>query len=77
MEFPLNLNQFYFNISYEYLNSLQNKQYNLEFRLVPILGYEFKNQNGLEIGIKFRSDFLPDDSSRNIFWVNSSYYLSF
>jgi hypothetical protein len=79
-ELPLNgqsvdPKEFYIKINNEYLNVFQNKDYDLELRLVPLLGYNFNDNNKLECGLDYRlSSFLNADS-RSSFWLSINWFI--
>lgn len=79
-EIPLNgqsvdPGEFYFKLNNEYLNSWQESEPDLEIRLVPLVGFVFKDSNKLEFGLDYRLSSFMDGSSRNSFWFNIGWYL--
>lgn len=70
-------NEFYLKINHEYLNSFQADEYDLEIRLVPVIGYKFLDKNKLEVGLDYRLSSLLNSPSRNRFWFSTSWYLAF
>lgn len=77
-EFPLKSqtiepNKFYLKINNEYLNIIQSNRYDLEIRLVPLLGYRFTNKNKLECGLDYRISNFLNDNSVNKLWLNINY----
>lgn len=68
--------EFYLKINHEYLNILQDGQYDLEIRLVPGLGYSFTDNNKLEAGLDYRADAFIREGSRHSFWFFLGWYLS-
>lgn len=68
--------EFYVKINNEYLNSLQGKTYDLEIRVVPLLGFGFTDSNKIELGIDYRADsFLNNRLSSNI-WLNINWFVT-
>jgi len=68
--------EFYLKINNEYLNSFENKDYDLEIRLVPMLGYQFSNTNKLEFGLDYRINAFLKGNTRHRFWLGVNWYLS-
>ena len=82
VEIPLNgqsvdPQEFYLKINNEYLGSLEDEETDLEIRFVPLLGYEFTDNNKLEAGLDYRLDSFIGDDSRQRFWGIVSWYVSF
>jgi Protein of unknown function (DUF2490) len=78
-EFPLNgtsvdPHEFYFKLNNEYLNSFEGESYDLELRLVPMLGYGFTENNKLELGLDYRINSFLDDPPRQIAWLSINWY---
>lgn len=79
-EFPLggqviNNNELYLKINHEYLNELQDGQYDLEIRLAPFIGYNFTDKNKLELGIDYRlNQFLRGSTRQTVFVCLNWYY---
>lgn len=67
--------EFYLKLNNEYLNSWQESEPDLEIRLVPLVGFVFKDSNKLEFGLDYRLSSFIDGSSRNSFWFNIGWYL--
>lgn len=80
LELPLNgqeadSKEFYIKINHEYLNSLEDGQYDLELRLVPLLGYSFTDKHKIETGLDYRiSSFIALAPSHSFRWVVNWYY---
>ncbi|MDN3605767.1 DUF2490 domain-containing protein [Kaistella yonginensis] len=62
--------ELYFKMSNEFLNSWQDSEYDLEVRLVPLLGFNFKNEKKLEMGLDYRLDSFLQNKTRHSFWVS-------
>lgn len=80
-EIPLNglsidPREFYLKINNEYLNSFQSDAYDLEIRLVPLLGYEFSDKNKVESGLDYRIASFINQGSRNSFWFTINWYIT-
>jgi hypothetical protein len=81
-EIPLNgqeadPKELYLKLSNEYLNSLEGSEYDLEIRLIPLLGYTTIRQNRIEAGLDYRVNSFLDKSARHTFWVSVNYYIVF
>lgn len=67
--------EFYLKAYNEYLNKFIQKDYELEFRLSPLLGYKISEKNKLEIGIDHRiKSFLQENSEYNL-WLKLNWYI--
>jgi hypothetical protein len=62
--------ELYFKLNNECLNSLQDKHYDLEFRIVPLVGYEFSDASKLEWGLDYRIGHLMSDQSLSSLWLS-------
>jgi hypothetical protein len=67
--------EFYLKISNEYITSIQSDIFNYELRLVPLIGYEFNDNNKLEFGLDYRLSSLFEESLVNTFWINVGWYI--
>jgi len=81
-EFPLNgqaidTKEFYLKINNEYLNIFQNKNHDLEVRLVPLLGYVITDSNKIELGLDQRVNSFLDGDGRFRFWIKINWFVSF
>ncbi|MBB3122516.1 hypothetical protein FHS04_000004 [Mesoflavibacter sabulilitoris] len=68
--------EWYFKISNEYLNIFESKDYDLELRLSPTLGYVFTDNNKLELGLEYRTNDFVNNNTRNRYWLTIGWYLS-
>lgn len=67
--------EFYLRLNNEYVNSLQDFNYDLEIRLVPLLGYAVDTKNKVEIGLDYRIEsFLANTPSQN-FWASLNWFI--
>ena len=78
--FPLNGDtvdpkEFYFKLNHEYLNSLESDIYDLEIRALPLLGYEFTDNNKVEIGLDYRFNSFINPILVHRFWFSLNWYL--
>lgn len=79
-EIPLNgasvdPGEFYLKINNEYLNSLQGSEYDLEIRLVPLLGYDFTDFFKVETGLDYRVNSFLNNNTRHSFWMVLSFFI--
>lgn len=68
--------EFYLKLGNEYLNSLQEEEYDLEVRFTAFLGYVITDNNKVEFGIDNRFDSFIFDKLRYRSWVNLGWYLA-
>jgi hypothetical protein len=67
--------EFYIKFNNEYVNSWQSKNYDLEIRLIPLLGYGLSPNNKIELGLDYRiSSFLSNDTDHS-FWMSLNWFL--
>lgn len=79
-EIPLNgesadAREFYLKVNNEYLNALQGDAYDLEIRLVPVLGYIITPRHKVELGIDYRTNSFIDDTAHHIFYTSANWYI--
>jgi hypothetical protein len=67
--------EFYVKLNHEYLNSLQSNRYDLEIRVVPLLGYNINNTNKLELGCDYRVNSFFNDNIRHNFWASLNWFI--
>lgn len=65
----------YLKISNEYLNSLKNRDYDLEVRLVPMFGYIINEHHKIELGLDYRVKSFLDQNTRHSFWTCLNWYI--
>ncbi|MEO1049264.1 MAG: DUF2490 domain-containing protein [Bacteroidota bacterium] len=80
-EFPLrgetiNPREFYLKVNHEYLHALQQGEYDLEIRAVPLLGYMIRDDRKLEIGTDYRLRSFLDGGSDHVFWISINCFIS-
>ena len=80
MEIPLNgqsadPKEFYLKISNEYLNSVQNSDYDFEIRLVPLLGYRVSENQKIEVGLDYRVISFLNQHARHSFWTSINWFI--
>lgn len=69
--------EWYLKMSNEYLNELQAGQYDLEFRLIPFLGYYLNDRSKWELGIDYRLGRFLREAPGHVFWLSLNSYLRF
>lgn len=79
-EIPLNgqsadTKELYLKINNEYLNSLQEKEYDLEIRVVPLLGYALNQNHKIEVGLDYRINSFLFSASRQSYWANINWFI--
>lgn len=79
-EIPLNgqsvdSKEFYLKISNEYLNSLQEKKYNIEIRFIPLLGYNMNYTFKIEVGLDYRVSSFLHNSTRHSYWISFNLFI--
>ncbi len=80
VEIPLNgqsadPKEFYLKIGNEYLNSIQATAYDLEMRLVPLLGYALGENHKIEGGLDYRVNQFLNQSARHSFWLSLNWFI--
>lgn len=68
--------EFFVKMSNEFLNSMHNKDYDLEIRGAAFLGYVTTPSSKIELGADYRVDSFIYGKSRNRLWVGLNIYLS-
>lgn len=69
-------NEFYLKISNEYLHAFESNEYDLEIRIVPLIGYVFKDTNKIEWGIDYRIGNFIHNNTANSFWLTFNWFIS-
>lgn len=80
LEIPLNgesidTREFYIRINNEYINSLQSLKYDLQIRLIPLLGYSITDNFKMELGMDYRVDSFFDNKTRHSYWVALNFFI--
>lgn len=60
----------------EYLQTIQDKKYSLEIRVLAALGFNFSDKNKLEAGLDYRIEKLFLESTTQLTWFNIAWYIS-
>ncbi len=81
-EIPLNgqsvdPKEFYLKINNEYLNSFQGSEYDLEIRIVPLLGFDITDTNKIELGIDYRVNSFLNNTTDHSFWMSINWFIDF
>lgn len=66
----------YLKINNEYVNSLNNSFYDLEIRIVPIIGYKISDKNKVETGFDYRINNFISSLPNHKLWFILGWYLS-
>lgn len=79
-EIPLNgeavdPGEFYLKLNNEYVNSFQAKEYDLEIRLIPLLGYDITDNFKIESGLDYRVNSFFNNSTRHSYWMNFNLFI--
>lgn len=69
--------EFYIKASTEYLSQLQDNIVEHEVRLIPVLGYDFTDNNKLEAGLDYRRSSLFTESLRARYWLKIAWFRTF
>ncbi len=71
----LDVHEYYFKGNHEYVNNLQESTYNLEIRLIPMIGYVINPENKVEIGVDYRFNSIVSEDRNHRFWLALNWYL--
>jgi hypothetical protein len=79
-EIPLNgesvdQGEFYLKLNNEYINSLQAKEYDLEIRLIPLIGYDVSEKFKIETGLDYRLNSFLTNNTRHSFWMTLNFFI--
>ncbi len=79
-EIPLNgesvdPREFYLKLNNEYINSFQAKEYDLEIRLIPLLGYDITDNFKIESGLDYRVNSFLNNSTRHSYWMTFNLFI--
>lgn len=79
-EIPLNgesvdPGEFYLKVNNEYLNSLQASEYDLEIRVVPLLGYDITDDFKIETGLDYRVNSFIHNNTRQSFGIALNFFV--
>lgn len=69
--------EFYLKVNHEYLNAFQDNAYDLEMRLIPLMGYMFSKNNKFEFGLDYRLSSFLERNTDNRFWLSLNWYIAF
>lgn len=67
--------EFYIKFNNEYLNSIQDLTYDLEIRLVPLLGYSLNDRYKIEAGLDYRVNSFIRGNTRHSYWMNFNFFI--
>jgi hypothetical protein len=79
-EIPLNgesvdPGEFYVKLNNEYVNSFQTMKYDLEIRLIPLLGYDITDNFKIESGLDYRVNSFLNNSTRHSYWMTFNLFI--
>lgn len=79
-EIPLNgesvdHNEFYLKLNVECLNRFQGDMYDLEFRFIPLLGFDLKDECKVETGLDYRINSLLINTTEQNFWWSLNFFI--
>lgn len=79
-EIPLNgesvdPGEFYLKVNNEYVNSFQAKEYDLEIRLIPLLGYDITDNVKIESGLDYRVNSFLNNRTRHSYWMTFNLFI--
>jgi len=57
------------------LNSMQDNVYDLEFRIVPNIGYAINKQQKIELGLDNRFESFINNQTSLISWITINWFL--
>ena len=67
--------EFYLKMNNEYLNALEKGFYELEIRIIPVLGYSINDTNRIEWGLDYRWGDAFSNRASNQLWINLNWYM--
>ncbi len=68
--------EFYWKITNEVLQKLQNSAYDLENRFVAVTGYQFSDRHRLEYGLDYRIGAILSPNTKHTFWWQLNWQIS-
>jgi hypothetical protein len=71
----LDRKELYLKVNNEYVNNIQEGEYNLEIRLIPMLGYVINKQNKVEAGFDYRLNSVVSEGINHRFWLALNWYI--
>lgn len=79
-EIPLNgesvdPGEYYLKLNNEYINSLQAKEYDLEIRLIPLIGYDISERFKIETGLDYRVNSFLTNNTRHSYWMTLNFFI--
>ncbi len=79
-EIPLNgetvdPTEFYIKLNNEYVNSFQADEYDLEIRLISLLGYDISENFKMETGLDYRVSSFLSHTTRHSYWMTFNVFI--
>ena len=68
--------EFYLKVNHEYVNSFQNKEYDLEIRLIPFVGYVINKDQKFEFGLDYRINSFLENETSNRYWLSLNWFIT-
>ena len=72
----VNPREMYLKVGNEYLGSIELQDVDLEIRVTPTLGYEFTDQNKIEVGLDYRLSSILQSPARQRMWYSVNWFLA-
>jgi len=73
----IDLHEWYIKLGSEILNAVEGADYDLEFRILPFLGYRLNSDTKIELGLDYRLGGIMDDSMQHSIWQTFALYSVF
>lgn len=67
--------EFYLKVNHEILNRFENNSYDLELRVIPLLGYKYTDKSKLEFGLDYRLNSFLKSGPNHTSWISINWYL--
>ena len=71
----VDVKEFYFKFNTEALNSMQDREYDLELRAVPNIGYVINKQHTIELGVDNRFVSFINNQTHITSWITINWFL--
>lgn len=68
--------EFYLKVNHEYVNSFQDKDYDLEIRLIPFVGYVINKDQKFEFGLDYRINSFLENETSNRYWLSLNWFIT-
>lgn len=71
----VNPGEFYLKLNNEYVNSFQSTEYDLEIRLIPLLGFGISDYFKIESGLDYRVNSFLSNNPRHSYWITFNLFI--